>query len=84
MNAELAELTGLASVVADAGRFVAAHIRSRDFRYVQAAHEMLAMVEEFRRRRTIIVDGLNSIPGIRCPMPAGAFSVGSHARTLCD
>jgi aspartate/methionine/tyrosine aminotransferase len=31
------------------------------------------IVEEFRKRRSIIVDGLNEIPGIRCPMPKGAF-----------
>ena len=31
------------------------------------------MVAEFRRRRDIIVKGLNEIPGIRCPMPKGAF-----------
>jgi aspartate aminotransferase len=29
----------------------------------------------FRRRRDLIVDGLNAIPGIRCPMPRGAFYV---------
>jgi len=34
-----------------------------------------AMVEEFRVRRDIIVDGLNSVPGIRCHKPAGAFYV---------
>jgi aspartate aminotransferase len=34
-----------------------------------------AMVEEFRARRQIIVDGLNSIPGFRCRMPHGAFYV---------
>jgi len=33
------------------------------------------MVEEFRARRQIIVDGLNAIPGIRCRMPHGAFYV---------
>ena len=33
------------------------------------------MVAEFKRRRDIIVDGLNAIPGIECPMPAGAFYV---------
>ncbi len=33
------------------------------------------MVEEFKRRRNLIVDGLNAIPGIRCPMPKGAFYV---------
>jgi len=31
------------------------------------------MVAEFRRRRDLIVDGLNSIPGLRCRKPAGAF-----------
>jgi aspartate/methionine/tyrosine aminotransferase len=34
-----------------------------------------AMVEEFRARRDLIVDGLNGIPGITCLRPAGAFYV---------
>ena len=33
------------------------------------------MVDEFKRRRDLIVNGLNAIPGIRCPMPKGAFYV---------
>jgi aspartate/methionine/tyrosine aminotransferase len=32
-----------------------------------------AMVTEFRRRRDVMVRGLNEIPGIRCSLPAGAF-----------
>jgi len=32
-----------------------------------------AVVAEFRRRRDLVVSGLNGIPGIRCPMPRGAF-----------
>jgi aspartate aminotransferase len=32
-----------------------------------------AMVAEFRRRRDAIVSGLNTIPGFRCSVPAGAF-----------
>jgi aspartate aminotransferase len=32
-----------------------------------------AMVAEFRRRRDAFVDGLNSLPGFRCPRPEGAF-----------
>jgi aspartate aminotransferase len=32
-----------------------------------------AMVEEFRVRRQLVVDGLNRIPGFRCRMPQGAF-----------
>ena len=31
------------------------------------------MVEEFSRRRTTIVNGLNKIPGVSCSMPSGAF-----------
>ncbi len=34
-----------------------------------------AMVAEFRRRRDVVVDGLNRIPGISCRRPAGAFYV---------
>jgi len=33
------------------------------------------MVEEFRRRRDVIVAGLNDIPGISCVQPQGAFYV---------
>jgi aspartate/methionine/tyrosine aminotransferase len=36
---------------------------------------VVAMVEEFRQRRDLIVDGLNRIPGIRCLSPRGAFYV---------
>jgi len=31
------------------------------------------MVAEFRKRRDVFADGLNSIPGIRCLKPPGAF-----------
>jgi aspartate/methionine/tyrosine aminotransferase len=47
--------------------------------------------EEFRRRRGVIVEGLNRIPGFRCPMPHGAFYVfpnisatGRNSRVLAD
>jgi len=32
-----------------------------------------AMVREFDRRRGIVVDGLNALPGVRCVPPDGAF-----------
>ena len=32
-----------------------------------------AMVEAFDKRRTVIVDKLNELPGISCTMPKGAF-----------
>lgn len=31
------------------------------------------MMEEFTRRRDLIVEGLNSLPGVSCPTPKGAF-----------
>jgi aspartate aminotransferase len=31
------------------------------------------MVEEFDRRRAVVVEGLNSLPGISCATPRGAF-----------
>jgi len=41
---------------------------------IQAPQEpVYSMVAEFKRRRDILVDGLNAIPGISCPMPKGAF-----------
>ena len=35
--------------------------------------EPRAMVEEFRRRRDLIVAGLNELPGVSCVEPRGAF-----------
>jgi aspartate aminotransferase len=35
--------------------------------------EVERMIETFRQRREVIVDGLNSIPGVSCRKPAGAF-----------
>jgi aspartate aminotransferase len=41
---------------------------------IQAPQEpVYSMVAEFKQRRDILVDGLNAIPGISCPMPKGAF-----------
>jgi aspartate aminotransferase len=49
------------------------------------------VVEEFRRRRDLIVDGMNSIPGFKCHKPLGAFYVfpnitqtGMDSRTLAN
>ena len=32
-----------------------------------------SMMKEFTKRRDVIVAGLNSLPGVRCPVPKGAF-----------
>ena len=36
---------------------------------------VVKMVEEFRRRRDAVVEGLRKIPGVSCPLPEGAFYV---------
>jgi len=50
-----------------------------------------AVRAEFRRRRDLMVTGLNGIPGIRCPTPRGAFyafpnvqALGQPSETLAD
>jgi aspartate aminotransferase len=50
-----------------------------------------AMVAEFRRRRDAFVDGLNRLPGFRCPRPEGAFyafpnieATGLQSKELAD
>jgi aspartate/methionine/tyrosine aminotransferase len=40
------------------------------------------MVEEFKKRRDLIVDGLNAIPGISCVQPKGAFYVFPNVKKL--
>lgn len=43
----------------------------------------LRMVQEFRERRDLIVDGLNDIAGIRCLKPRGAFYVYPNVTGAC-
>lgn len=50
-----------------------------------------SMVQEFRKRRDVFVDGLNSIPGIKCLRPHGAFylfpnisALGHSSRGIAD
>jgi aspartate/methionine/tyrosine aminotransferase len=49
------------------------------------------MVRELRARRELIVSGLNELPGVRAPMPSGAFyafpdvsGTGLSGRTFAD
>lgn len=44
--------------------------------------EVTLMVEEFRRRRDAIVEGLNQIPGVKCLKPHGAFYVFPNIKHL--
>ena len=41
-----------------------------------------SMVDEFRRRRDLIVDGLNRTPGVSCARPRGAFYVFPNVKAL--
>jgi aspartate/methionine/tyrosine aminotransferase len=34
---------------------------------------VLEMLERYRRRRDLVLQGLNAIPGVRCQVPGGAF-----------
>jgi aspartate aminotransferase len=45
---------------------------------------MEAMRKAFEERRSIMVDGLSSIPGIQCLMPEGAFYAFPNVRALID
>ncbi|HQI76686.1 MAG TPA: regulatory iron-sulfur-containing complex subunit RicT, partial [Candidatus Latescibacteria bacterium] len=45
--------------------------------------ESLAMIAEFKRRRSLIVDGLNRIPGFSCRKPAGAFYAFPNVTEAC-
>ena len=46
------------------------------------------VVKEYRRRRDLVVDGLNRLPGIRCQKPLGAFyafpNIKSHGRSSAE
>ena len=63
----------------DGGNDVFVHISAVQRAGIEALtgpqDEARAMVEAFRVRRDLIVDGLNAIPGISCLRPKGAFYV---------
>jgi len=44
--------------------------------------ETLRMRASFERRRNVMVEGLNSIPGVRCRVPEGAFYAFADCRGL--
>ncbi len=45
--------------------------------------EIAAMVAEFQRRRDVIVQLLQSIPGVTCPTPKGAFYLFPNISGVC-
>jgi len=51
--------------------------------YKGSCKETDKMVEEFRHRRDLIVDGLNDIRGVSCLLPRGAFYVFPNVTGAC-
>jgi aspartate/methionine/tyrosine aminotransferase len=51
--------------------------------YEGSQSEADRMVEEFKKRRDLIVEGLNSIKGINCLTPKGAFYVFPNVTEAC-
>lgn len=50
----------------------------------QSKKEIAKMVAAFQERRDVVVKGLNSIPGIKCQNPKGAFYVFPNIGGLCQ
>lgn len=50
----------------------------------QSVTEIERMVGEFQRRRDLVVDGLNAIPGVSCQKPRGAFYVFPNIGGACE
>ncbi|GAB4375889.1 MAG: pyridoxal phosphate-dependent aminotransferase [Acidobacteriota bacterium] len=51
---------------------------------VEAPQAPQRMLEIYRARRDLMVEGLNRIPGIRCPVPRGAFYAFPDVRELAE
>ena len=49
-----------------------------------ARNAVRAMVAEFQRRRDWVVPALNTIDGLRCQMPKGAFYVFPNVANVCE
>ncbi len=74
MPVDLATL--VARLMTNSNSCTASFIQRAGVEALQGPQESVTeMVAEFRRRRDMIVDGLNAIPGISCREPHGAFYV---------
>ena len=74
MNADLA--AAVAQLQTNSTSCTAAFIQMAGIEALNGPQdEAAAFLTEFKRRRNVIVDGLNSINGISCQKPAGAFYV---------
>ena len=50
------------------------HTQMAGIAALQGSQESVGiMMEEFTKRRDLVIEGLNSLPGVSCPTPKGAF-----------
>ncbi len=74
MPAELAE--HVTRLMVNSNSCTASFVQLAGVAALQGDHEPVrTMVAEFKRRRDILVDGLNKLPGVTCKRPRGAFYV---------
>jgi aspartate/methionine/tyrosine aminotransferase len=50
----------------------------------ESTQEIRAMIAAFQKRRDVVVQGLNAIPGVSCHKPRGAFYVFPNIGGLCE
>ena len=74
MNTELA--AAIAQLQTNSTSCTAAFVQMAGIEALRGPQDKVAgFVNEFRHRRDVLVDGLNSIEGVDCQRPAGAFYV---------
>src|SRR5204862_4931279 len=74
MPADLAE--HVTRLMVNSNSCTASFVQLAGVAALQGDHEPVrTMVAEFKRRRDILVDGLNKLPGVTCRRPRGAFYV---------
>jgi len=74
MPAELAE--HVTRLMVNSNSCTASFVQLAGVAALQGDHDPVRkMVAEFKRRRDIVVDGLNKLPGVTCKRPRGAFYV---------
>ena len=74
MPADLAE--HVTRLMVNSNSCTASFVQLAGVAALQGDHEPVRkMVAEFKRRRDLLVDGLNKLPGVTCKRPRGAFYV---------
>jgi len=72
----------MSKIHGNVGMCTSAVSQSAAFKALDLKDEAREMVEFYRRNRDLLVEGLNSIPGISCITPRGAFYVFPNIKEL--